>query len=79
MSFAPQVHTAGDPEGVFTGNALRFATKEEAEQYVFDLAMRWTAVADTRVVEVDDPVTHAIQDRTLVRLEASAKEVQEAS
>ena len=59
-SFKPEVHTAGDADGVFTGNALRFATEAEADQYVFDLAMRWTAVSDTRVVESDDAVNRRI-------------------
>jgi hypothetical protein len=68
VSWAPQVHTVGDPEGVFTGNAYRFATKEESDQYVADLAMRWTAVKDTRSVETDDPVTYRIVDGTLERL-----------
>jgi len=58
MSWAPQVNTAGDPEGVFTGNALRFKTKEECEGYVRNLMGRWTSVVKTRSVEVEDPVTH---------------------
>jgi len=58
MSYIPEVEAAGNPPGVFTGNALRFATAKEAESYVLDLAMRWTAVKDTRVVESTDPVTH---------------------
>jgi hypothetical protein len=33
-----------DSSAQWTGNALRFATREEAERYVFDLAMRWTFV-----------------------------------
>src|SRR6476469_6351131 len=33
--------------GQCTGNALRFATKLEAERYVYDLAVRWTLVTDT--------------------------------
>ena len=53
-SYAAEVNTASDPEGVFTGNGLRFATREEAESYALDLALRWTAVADWRVVESTD-------------------------
>lgn len=57
MSWAPQVRTSvHDPQ--FYGNALRFATREEAEANVHDLMMRWTLVIETRVVESDDPVTH---------------------
>lgn len=62
MSFAPQVNTVGDPEDVFTGNELRFATKVEADAYVVDLAMRWTAVVDVRVVESEDAVNRRIVD-----------------
>jgi hypothetical protein len=53
MSYKPEVKTPGSG---WSGNATRFATQEEAEGYVFDLMMRWTAVEDTRVVESDDPV-----------------------
>ena len=55
MSFKPEV--IADSSGKWSGNALRFATEEEARIYVDDLMMRWTAVRDTRVVEVEDPVT----------------------
>ena len=55
MSFKPEV--IADSSGKWSGNALRFATEEEAKIYVDDLMMRWTAVRDTRVVEVEDPVT----------------------
>jgi len=55
-SYKAEVNTAGDPAGVFTGNGLRFATRQEALDYVADLAMRWTAVRETRVVESEDPV-----------------------
>lgn len=59
MSFKAEV--IADNSGKWCGNALRFATKEEAEIYVDDLMMRWTAVRDTRVVECDDPVTDMLQ------------------
>ena len=55
MSFKPEV--IADSSGKWSGNALRFATEEEAKIYVDDLMMRWTAVRDTRVVEVEDAVT----------------------
>ena len=54
MSFKPEVQI--DATGKWYGNALRFATRSEAEAQVADLMMRWTAVRDTRVVECDDPV-----------------------
>ena len=52
-------------EGVFTGNAMRVATKEEADQHAVDLVLRWTAVEDMRVVESDDPVNYEIKDNEL--------------
>ena len=55
MSFKPEV--IADSSGKWISNALRFATEEEAKIYVDDLMRRWTAVRDTRVVEVDEPVT----------------------
>lgn len=56
MSFAPEVRTGRDPK--FYGNALRFATREEAEQNVRDLESRWMLVVETRVVESTDPVNY---------------------
>jgi hypothetical protein len=55
-SFAPQV--IADRSGKWTGNELRFATREEAEANVANLADRWLLVTDTRVVESDDPVNY---------------------
>jgi hypothetical protein len=56
MSFKPEV--IADSSGNWSGNALRFATRGEAEANVHDLMMRWFAVRDTRVVECDDPVNY---------------------
>ncbi|HVB18110.1 MAG TPA: hypothetical protein VNF04_16360 [Stellaceae bacterium] len=56
MSFKPEVQA--DETGKWYGNALRFATRSEAEAQVADLMMRWTAVRDTRVVECGDPVNY---------------------
>ena len=55
-SYAPQV--IADNSGKFYGNALRFATREEAEANVAHLASRWMLVRETRVVETDDPVNY---------------------
>jgi len=55
-SWKPEV--IADSTGAWCGNALRFATKEEAEANVFNLACRWLAVRDTRVVETSDPVNY---------------------
>ena len=62
MSYRPMVSTGGE----FAGNALRFATAEEAERSAHDLAMRWTLVVDYRVDESDDPVNYCIVDGRVV-------------
>jgi len=69
-SYAPEV--IADNSGQWCGNQLRFATKEEAEQNVFDLSMRWIAVRETRVVESDEPVNYTYHDRKLRAVEPSA-------
>jgi len=67
LSFSPEVTTTGD-SGKFAGNAMRFATKEEAQLWLDDLIMRWFAVVDTRVVESTDPVNYRIVNGVLERL-----------
>jgi hypothetical protein len=57
-SFAPEV--IADASGKWSGNGLRFATREEAERWVRDLERQWMLVIDTRVVESNDPVNYAI-------------------
>ena len=66
MSFKPEV--VADSSGQWCGNALRFATREEAEANVHDLMMRWFAVRETRVVESDDPVNHRFVDGKLIEV-----------
>ena len=61
MSWKGEVTTPGDG-GTYSSNMLRFATQKEAEHYTADLAWRWTAVVDWRVVECDDQVTHVWVD-----------------
>lgn len=56
MSWKPEV--IADSGGKWAGNALRFATRAEAEANVANLAARWLLVRDTRVVESDDPVNY---------------------
>ena len=68
-SYAPEV--IADFTGKWYGNALRFATKQEAEANVSDLAFRWTSVRDTRVVESDDPVNYRWVNGELVALVAT--------
>jgi hypothetical protein len=60
MSWKAEVIT--DSGDKWISNALRFATKEEAESYVADLLLRWSAVRETRVVECADPVNYAFVD-----------------
>lgn len=63
MSWKAEV--IADSSGKWTGNAIRVATKAEAEAYVSNLAARWTLVTDTRVVESTDPVNYVWADGKL--------------
>jgi len=68
MSWKPEVKTVNDDK--WYGNALVFATKEEAEANVFDLSCRWMLVTDTRVVESNDPVNYAWVDGRLAAVKS---------
>ena len=70
MSFKPEV--IADSSGQWCGNALRFATREEAEANVRDLMMRWLAVRETRIVVSDDPVNYRYVDGRLENLTSEA-------
>ena len=75
-TFAPEVQTGGES---WAGNALRFATREEAERNVADLMSRWFSVTNTRVVESDDPVNYRWVDGVgQVRLDEAGEPVGEA-
>lgn len=69
MSFKPEVIVSDS--GKWAGNALRFATREEAEANVRDLMMRWMLVTDTRVVESEDPVNYKWIDGKLAPVEVA--------
>lgn len=56
MPFKAEV--IADSSGKWAGNALVFPTREQAEDYVRDLAGRWTLVIDTRVVETDEEANY---------------------
>lgn len=56
MSWKAEVQA--DSSGTWAGNTLRFATEEAARVYAVDLAFRWTAVREWRVVKSKDPVTY---------------------
>jgi hypothetical protein len=66
MSFKPEV--IADASGKWCGNALRFATRDEAEAYALSLMMQWLAVRDTRIVESDDPVNYRYANSRLENL-----------
>jgi hypothetical protein len=76
MSWKPEV--IADSTGKWCGNALRFATREEAESQVRDLSWRWTAVRDTRVVESSDPVNYSYVNRQLSDVARDDREAQDA-
>jgi len=69
MAFKPEVKVVNDPK--WYGNALAFASKEEAEANAFNLMMRWSAVEDYRAVWVEDAVVNYRWDneKGLVALE----------
>ena len=55
-SFKVMVHGCGDPAGHLTSNALRFATREQAESYGRDLSARWMGMDAWEVQESEDEV-----------------------
>lgn len=67
MPFKAEV--IADSSGKWAGNALVFATREEAEIYVSDLALRWTLVRETRTVETDEAPNYVIDADGVRRLE----------
>jgi hypothetical protein len=48
-----KVEVLADSTGNWVGNQVKFDTREEAEAYGNDLAGRWTAVREWRVVEIE--------------------------
>ena len=63
MSFKPEFTTGSDPK--FYGNALTFATREEAEANAKSLYGRWMICTGFQTVESDEPVTHTYIDGVL--------------
>jgi hypothetical protein len=45
-------------DGQWATNALRFATKVEAEKYGHELLSRWLVPVDSRAAESDEPVNY---------------------
>lgn len=62
MSFKPEVKTHNDDK--WYGNALVFATQEEALFSAKDLYHRWALCTDYRAVESNDPVNYRIDMNT---------------
>jgi hypothetical protein len=58
MSYRPMVKVHGE----WAGNALRFATREEADASALHLFQRWTLCQDYRADESDEPVNYAWKD-----------------
>ena len=48
-----KIEVIADSSGQWAGNAMRYATYEEAEAAARDLASRWVLVLEWRVVECD--------------------------
>ena len=67
MSWRPEL--LADNSDEWMCNGLRFATKKEAEDYVFDV--RWTMVGETQVTETDDPVNYRWVEGKLVPLQTT--------
>jgi len=63
MSWKSEV--IADSSGQWTGNAVRLPSRQQAVHYSIDLAMRWTAVRQWRVVKSSDPVTDTWKDGKL--------------
>ena len=55
MNYRPMVTTDGT---TYAGNALVFATKEEALASARELMWRWLSVKDVRADETNDPVNY---------------------
>lgn len=59
-----------DRDGKMVGNAIRLATKEEAEGHAAELYSRWMGCPSRPVaVECDDPVNYTFKDWKLCPLE----------
>ena len=56
MAQSWKAEVVAESYGDWIGNEQRFATEEEALNYVANLYARWSAVRRTRVVESDDAV-----------------------
>jgi hypothetical protein len=55
-----KVEIAADASGRKSCNSVRFATRDEAEAYGRDLAIRWLVLEDWRTSESADPVNYQL-------------------
>lgn len=76
MNWRPMVRV-NDRE--WCGNALVFASKQEAEANAHDLLMRWMLVTDSRADETNDPVNYKWAGGKLVAVEPSLPAASRAS
>lgn len=65
-----KVEVIADSSGKWCGNGVRYASEDAAKIGGADLAGRWLAVRDWRVVESDEPANYDIVDGKLVSLGA---------
>ena len=56
MKFRIQVNTHGDPEDLWAGNAITYASAAQAKIAAENLFQRWTAVKFWRVIDQNDKV-----------------------
>ena len=63
MSWKVEVFTTD-----WNSNALRFATKEEAEASGRELLSRWFLPSDSRATECDDPVNYEFKDGQNIKI-----------
>ena len=71
MSWKAEV--IADSSGKWCGNALVFHTWLEAKEYAGDLASRWFAVRETRVVQTQESVNYIFVDGKLVSVESESR------
>ena len=73
MSYKSEVKVDGD----WSGNALVFATEEEALEYGKDLFSRWTATSNYRAKASECAVTHQWNDdtRALTNIESGTEHI----
>jgi hypothetical protein len=64
-----KIEVIADRTGKFVGNQLRFASRQEADEYSRDLMSRWLAVKTYRVIESDDPVNYEWRVDKLIKVE----------